>query len=178
MIVSRRNFLVTGQTLLAAAVLPRKFFGAVASSGFGSSEGANLDAFTKDTFLPLVNSTFAVGSDSTTKAYFTLLSVEDMNSETPMPDASVTVPPIQANTAPPMIDTFVLHFYATGDTLEQGTYELEHDTLGRFPLFVVPAGPSLYTAVISHLLNAAPIVAHQLFKPAVQASASVRPIVA
>jgi hypothetical protein len=157
--VSRRKFLVAGQTLLAAAALPMKFFGAAAVPEFGPSNTTNMALWTIRTFQPLVNSSFTVRSGSATAAWLTLLSVEDMNSKT------------QANTAPmafglkgpqaskPAIDTFALHFYLTGETLPQGTYELEHRSLGRFSLFVVPSGTSTYTAIISHIESATPIQA-------------------
>lgn len=158
MSVSRRKFLLAGQTLLAAAAMPIKFFGAAATLDLSSSKNANLATATKATFQPLINSSFAVHSGSLTTAWLTLLSVEDMNSKSiaslaPMMfgQKSVMVAPRQAT------DTFALHFYGTGETLKQGTYELEHHTLGKFSLFVVPSGISAYTAIISHVQSALPI---------------------
>jgi len=147
---SRRNFLVAGQTLLALAAMPIKFFGAAASS-FGSAKAANLALLTREAFLPLVNSSFAVRWGVLTTAWLTLLSVEDMNQKAPAPAIPMAVPPRAAKTALPKVDTFALHFHLIGETLLQGTYELEHAALGRFSLFVVPSGTSMYVAVISHL---------------------------
>jgi hypothetical protein len=157
MAVSRRSFIVAGQTLLAAAALPIKFFGAATGIEPGSPNSSVLASATKATFLPLVNSSFAIVAGSLTNAWLTLLSVKDMNPKTsgqtePM---AFGLKPTKAATA--STDTFALHFYGTGETLEQGTYEVKHRTLGQFSLFIVPAGPSLYTAVISHLLSAAPV---------------------
>jgi len=145
--ISRRGFLVAGQTLLAAAAFPTKFFGA-STSEFGST---NLDSWTKGTFEPLVNSSFAVRSGAQTVAWFTLLSVEDMKAP-----AQAAGPKALA-TPPVFIDTFALQFHGTGETLRQGTYELEHRSLGRFSLFVVPSGTTTYTAIINHLKSATPI---------------------
>jgi hypothetical protein len=156
MLVSRRSFLVAGQTLLAAAALPLKFFGATASE-FGPANNANLASWTKGTFQPLVSSSFAVRSGSLTTAWFTLLSVEDMNSKISgqgLPMGSGLKAP---KSPQPLVDTFALHFQGTGETLQQGTYELEHHSLGRFSLFVVPSGATTYAAVISHIRSATPI---------------------
>jgi len=151
---SRRNFLVAGQTLLAFAAMPMKFFGAAASS-WGSSKAANLALLSRENFLPLVNSSFAVREGTLTMAWLTLQSVEDMNQKISAPMLPTAVPPKSAKGAPPKIDTFALHFDLIGETLEQGTYELEHAALGRFPLFVVPSGASTYVAVISHIHGSA-----------------------
>lgn len=157
MYVSRRGFLVAGQTLLAAAALPTKFFGA-SSFGFGSSKAANLAFSTKETFLPLVNSSFAVRSGPLTTAWLTLLSVEDMNSKTFIQSKPITASGLKASrTTPTSINTFALHFYGTGEELQQGTYELEHHSLGQFSLFLVPSGKSTYMAVISHIRSVTPI---------------------
>ena len=158
MVVSRRSFLVAGQTLLASAALPMKFFGAAALN-FGSSKTANLASLNKESFLPFVNTSFRVHSGSPTRAWFTLLSVQDMNPGAPGRAKSVAVMPVRPKSPVPQVDTFTLHFYGTGEALSQGTYEFEHPSLGRFSMFVVPSGKTTYAAVISHLLNAGPILA-------------------
>jgi len=158
MVVSRRKFLVAGQTLLASAALPMNFFGA-ATSNVGSSKTANLAALNKESFLPLVNSSFRVHSGSLTRAWFTLLSVQDMNPGAPGRATSAAVLPRKPKSPVPPLDTFALHFYGTGESLPQGTYEFEHPSFGRFSMFVVPSGKTTYAAIISHLLNAGPILA-------------------
>jgi hypothetical protein len=152
MAVSRRNFLAAGRSLLAAAALPMKFFGAAAGPDLASSRSANLASSTRETFLPLVNGSFAVRSGALTTAWLTLLSVQDMNLKSP---ARTALAPKAANT--PTTDTFALHFQGTGETLLQDTYELEHDSFGKFSLFLVPSGPASYTAIISHIQGATPI---------------------
>jgi|SRR5580704_7579051 hypothetical protein len=174
MSVSRRTFLVAGQTLLAAAALPLKFFGA-ATSEFGSANTVNLASWTKRTFEPLVSSSFAVHSGAQTTAWFTLLSVEDMNSKTPTTGTTATFGLKTFRTTQPSIDTFALNFHGTGEALQQGTYELEHHSLGRFSLFVVPSGATTYTAIVSHIESAAPIRAPKRLNRKAQTGAPTAP---
>jgi uncharacterized protein DUF6916 len=150
--VSRRAFLVAGQSLLAAAALPMKFFGASAAE-LGTSNTSNMTAWTKSTFQPLVSSSFAIRSGLRTSAWLTLLSVEDLNSKTPAQTGQMAFGLKSLKTIQPTIDTFALRFHLTGENLPQGTYDLEHPTLGKFSLFIVPSGATTYTAVISHILN-------------------------
>lgn len=169
MYISRRNFLVAGQTLLAAAALPMKFFGA---ANFGSSKATDLTFSTKETFLPLVNSSFAVRSGSLTTAWLTLLSVEDMNSKTFIQSNPVSASRLKASrTTPASVNTFALHFYGTGEELQQGTYELEHHSLGQFSLFLVPSGKSTYMAIISHIQSVTPIQPPKRINSKVQVAA-------
>jgi hypothetical protein len=172
--VSRRTFLVAGQTLLAALALPLKFFGA-ATLEFGSANSANLASWTKGTFDPLVSSSFAVHSGARTTAWFTLLSVEDMNSKTPIETAPIAFGRKALRTPQPAIDTFALRFHGTGEALQQGTYELEHRSLGRFSLFVVPSGATTYTAIISHVKGAAPVRAPKRLNSKAQTGAPSAP---
>jgi len=147
--VSRRIFIASAQTLLAAAALPMKFFGAASSLSF--TPEANLLTATKATFQPLVNSTFTVGgSGPLTRNWLTLLSVEEMTSA-PAPKTTPAAGTKTRATAPTVVDTFALHFYGTGEALAQGTYQLESHKLGTFSLFIVPSGTSTYTAIISHI---------------------------
>ena len=150
MSVSRRNFLVAGQALLAAAAFPRKFFGAAATL-----DAASLLSWTKETFQPLVNSSFAVRTGPLVATWLTLLSVEDMNPKHPSQTAPVGSGTKVPKTPPPVVDTFALHFHGTGEKLQQETYELEHPSLGRFSLFIVPSGATTYTAIISHVESSA-----------------------
>src|SRR5713101_8270339 len=82
MAVSRRHFLGLGRYFLAAVALPKKFVSDKLFSSSGRSETARLSSFSMQTFLPLVNSSFAVHSGSTTSTWLTLLSVEDMTPKT------------------------------------------------------------------------------------------------
>jgi hypothetical protein len=172
MSVSRRTFLVAGQTLLAAAALPMKFFGAAEISALVGSGAAGMASWTRATFQPLINNSFGVQSGPVANAWLTLLSVQDMNPKTVLKTAPLTLGLRTLQPGPTSIDTFALHFYGTGEALPQGTYDLEHPKLGKFSLFIVPAGPSKYTAVISHLQSATSIVAPRPpLKPMAQAGA-------
>ena len=72
-----------------------------------------------DTYAPLVGSTFGVGP----------------NGEVPVELASATELPGHGV-------CFSLIFRAAADApLDQRTYRVEHDSLGDFPLFLVPLGP-------------------------------------
>jgi len=168
MSVSRRTFLAAGQALLATAAFPMRFLGAAASN-FGPSAGANLLTATKATFQPLVNSSFAVRSGLLTPAWLTLLSVEDLNPTTPVQTKNQAPRANGLRTPQTVIDTFALNFYGTGEMLPQGTYELEHHTLGQFSLFIVPSRSSTYTAIISHIQSAVPIIAPKPAAPKAQA---------
>lgn len=154
--VTRRHFLALGQWLAVAAALPSKIFGASLLTSFGKAGKAKLSSFTMQTFLPLVNSGFPVDTGSATRNWLTLLSVED-TTQTPatnLPPMDVPPPP---QAPPPKLDSFALHFLGTGNTLAQGTYEVEHPALGRFPLFIVPSatgsGRETYTAIFNHILT-------------------------
>jgi uncharacterized protein DUF6916 len=142
--VSRRNFLQLGQVFLAAAAFPTKFWGA---SPARLAKTANLGTLKMASFQPLVNSSFSVGSDSSTTAWFRLLSVEAMNAKA----GAAPLAGMRTRSRSAALDTFALHFQATGEDLPQGTYEFEHPSLGSFPLFVVPSGPTTYVAIINHI---------------------------
>lgn len=149
MIFSRRGFIVAGQALLASAALPLRVLGAAGST---FSKVANLNLLTRANFLPLINSSFSVTSSSLPTAWFTLLSVEDMNPKAPSKTPTMAVMPKKLKSPVPQTETYALHFYATGDQLPQGTYEFQHPLLGKFPLFIVPSGTNTYAAVVSHLV--------------------------
>ncbi len=169
--VSRRGFIFAGQTLLAATAFPLKFFGA-SGPEFGLSNTPHLALWNKATFQPLVSSSFGVRSGSLTTAWLTLLSIEDMNPKTSTQGAPASFGRNSLKSRPPVVDTFALHFQGTGESLPQGTYELEHHTLGSFSLFLVPSGVTTYAAVISHILNAATVTGPRPVKSKPQAGAA------
>jgi hypothetical protein len=162
MAVSRRHFLGLGRYVLAAVALPKKFVSEKLFSSSGRSETARLSSFSMQTFLPLVNSSFAVHSGSTTSTWLTLLSVEDMTPKTPTGFPAMAVLPKPSRTPQPSLNTFALHFLGTGENLSQDTYELEHAALGRFLLFIVPSnsgtGRETYTAIFNHLLGGRAVI--------------------
>ena len=94
---------------------------------------------TKATFEPYVNTIFRI-SDATKVVRSTLVSVTDIG---PVPDQK-----------PAGRECFVIKFKGPRP-LKQNTYRIEHDVLGKFELFLVPAGRdrkgSYYQAVINRL---------------------------
>jgi len=155
MVVSRRGFMKRGSLLVLAA-------GATLSSAdriFGRDAGfedprlpqddlppkGNKSAvfnFTKATFTPYVDTVFRIYPDSSKALKTTLVSVGDVG---PVPDK-------RANGR----ECFVLRFRGT-ETLQQNTYTIEHEVLGRFELFLVPAGrnkKSVYYQAVINRLNA------------------------
>jgi len=138
MAFSRRRIFQLGGAMLVAATNPTAFGGS--RSGLAVSESTS-DLYSAPTFLPLVNSSFKVESND---AWLTLLSVESAQS------GPNTLQPRSAATGQ-QLDTVLLNFAASGDTLKQGTYELNHSELGPFQLFLVPSGPFRYVATLSRL---------------------------
>jgi hypothetical protein len=86
-----------------------------------------------------------------------LLSVEQPSSQTPTKAAPMARGLRTSKASQPIVDTFALHFHLIGEALPQGTYELEHHSLGSFSLFLVPSGTTTYTAIISHIESVTPI---------------------
>jgi hypothetical protein len=149
---SRRRFIVTGHALVAAAALPFRALGGAANPGSTPFHAVDLRSLTRASFLPLVNSNFAVTSGTSAAAWFTLLSVEDMNPKSAA-TTTMAVAPKKLKSAAAQTDTYALHFHATGEQLPQGTYKFQHPLLGEFSLFIVPSGTNTYAAIVSHLLN-------------------------
>jgi hypothetical protein len=151
MVVSRRSFMKNGTLLILAAGASlgeaKSIFGRDSFDGDGTRPGPHLPnqdkpaalQLTKATFEPYVNTVFRI-SDGTRVVRSTLVSVADMG---PVPDQK------QAGR-----ECFVIKFKGPR-LLAQKTYRIEHDVLGKFELFLVPAGKdrkgSYYQAVINRL---------------------------
>jgi hypothetical protein len=151
MVVSRRSFMKNGTLLILAAGASlgkaKSIFGRDSFDGDVTRPGPQLPnrdklaalQLTKATFEPYVNTVFRI-SDGTKVVRSTLVSVADMG---PVPDRK------QAGR-----ECFVIKFKGTRP-LAQNTYRIEHDALGKFELFLVPAGRdrkgSYYQAVINRL---------------------------
>ena len=153
MVVSRRGFLKRGSLLVLGTGTSLGFanpvFGRDTYSEHPSSKQENLlskgnkpaqSNFTKATFLPYVNTVFRIYPDSSKALKTTLVSVGDIG---PVPDQKKAAR-----------ECFVLRFRGT-ELLPQNTYRIEHEALGRFQLFLVPAGKNkkgaYYQAVINRL---------------------------
>jgi hypothetical protein len=153
MVVSRRGFMKRGSLLVLAVGVSLgsadRIFGRDADREYPSPtqdalppKGSNPTPFnfTKATFAPYVDSVFRIYPDSSRPLETTLVSVDDIG---PVPDKR------QAGR-----ECFVLRFRGT-ESLRQNTYRIEHEVLGRFDLFLVPAGKSkkgvYYQAIINRL---------------------------
>ena len=114
-------------------------------------------AVSRQSFEGLIGASFKVSprSGNGSAVWLRLQAVEDPPPLAPVNPASFAVlPPKQ--TAPVITTTgYVLTFSGPGTSLPQETYIFESERLGKFPLFIVPGEPGLYTAVFN-LLNAPP----------------------
>lgn len=177
MAVSRRNFLHHG--VLAAAVSwakPLLALGtrrpmdsnedpgtpvrlpSVGLSDNWQDHAAALQNLPREHFAGAVGTSFKVvfPGGTTAPLWLTLMAVEDLPALPVTNPASFAVPRLQTATAP-VTNGFLLKFGTTGQ-LEQGSYLFEHETLGKFALFIVPDGQQAYTAVVNRL-NAPIIIA-------------------
>lgn len=152
MVVSRRSFMKNGTLLILAAGASlggaKSIFGRDSFDGIVTRPGRlplpnqeKLAALqlTKATFEPYVNTVFRI-FDGTKVVKSTLVSVADIG---PVPDQK-----------PAGRECFLIKFKGTRP-LAQNTYRIEHSALGKFELFLVPAGRdrkgSYYQAVINRL---------------------------
>ena len=155
MVVSRRGFIKRGSLLVLAAGASLssadRIFGRDAGFEYPGSTQDDLPPkgnkpapfnFTKATFAPYVDTVFRIYPDSSKAVKTTLVSVGDIG---PVPDKKAADR-----------ECFVLRFRGT-ETLRQNTYKIEHEVLGRFELFLVPAGKnkkSVYYQAVINRLNA------------------------
>jgi hypothetical protein len=180
MALSRRNFLTRGlATAIACASAPLAELGfsrelprytkqlgrnggsATGIPGIHSHEphtpeqrNARLAGINRDSFRAAIGSAFKV-SDTSGKVspfWLRLLSVEDFDAAPAVDPASMAVAPRAAVSQAIHTTTFSLRFSGGPvETLQQETFVIEHDQLGEFSLFIVPAGPQQYTAIINRL---------------------------
>ena len=126
------------------------------SSGSGSENwqdhAAALDHLDRTAFSGAVGTNFKVltGADQSS-VWVTLLAVEDLPALAPVNPASFAVPNKRAGFAPAS-SGFVLLFGGSSP-VPQDTHLFEHQDLGRFALFTVPAGngSQVHTAVVNRL---------------------------
>jgi hypothetical protein len=153
MVVSRRGFMKIGSLLVVAA--GASLASAERVLGFDTSAehlGVKQDnlpskpnkpaplSLTKATFAPYVDTVFRIYPDTSKALRTTLVSVSDIG---PVPDKNVAGR-----------ECFILKFRGS-EPLPQNTYRIEHEVLGRFELFLVPAGKNkkgrYYQAIINRL---------------------------
>ncbi|HEX3153392.1 MAG TPA: hypothetical protein VHV32_02150 [Candidatus Angelobacter sp.] len=132
---------------------PHKSSGA--GSGNWQDHASALDHLGRNAFSGAVGTNFKVFmAAGQMPVWVTLLAVEDLPALAPVNAASFAVPNKQTGFAPAS-SGFVLLFGGSSQVPEE-THLFEHQDLGRFALFTVPArnGSQTYTAVVNRL-NAA-----------------------
>jgi hypothetical protein len=108
----------------------------------------------RDSFAGAIGSAFKLSSTSGNSAPFwlTLLSVTGLSAPTATNPASMAVPPPAAARQAISTDAFSLAWFGGPiHNVQQETFFVEHPHLGQFALFIVPAGPQQYTAIINRL---------------------------
>ncbi|HKV94334.1 MAG TPA: hypothetical protein VJW20_17430 [Candidatus Angelobacter sp.] len=134
----------------------------IGGSNNWQDHAAALQGMAREQFAGMVGTNFKViMPDDAQPVWITLQAVEDFPEIAPVNPASFAVPIKRSSVAPvaPSSSGFFLKF--GGSTpVAQGTYLLEHGSLGQFALFIVPAGngEQVYTAVVNRL-NAPTIIA-------------------
>jgi hypothetical protein len=142
---SRRKFLATSTVALAAVSLPKSLLaerigGEVFTSG---SLGAYTQRMlTQTTFEGLIGTQFNAFLDNSAVAYMRLESVTaGFSAGAPVLKRGMpTVLQIPATTAA-QVESFQVTFSTGGANFPQGSYLLDHGTLGRFACFLVPSSP-------------------------------------
>jgi len=154
MVVSRRSFVKRGSLLVLAAAVSLGsadgVFGRDTNPTNSTSIPNDLSAedspaaefdYSKATFLPHLNTIFRIHVSSSKIISATLVGVDDSG---PVPDKPQ-----------PGRECFELKFRGTEALSKQDTYRIEHQILGSFELFIVPAGLKqkyfYYVAVINRL---------------------------
>jgi hypothetical protein len=148
MATSRRTFLKTGTMGLLCAGIPVALakFGVAhpASAGdFSETNVKGLLGFTKDAFTPYLNTAFRVRTNSGI-TNLRLATITDLKS-------TARVPALMAGR-----ESFSLIFVRRDHNkhFPQDTYLVEHPSMGKFSLFLVPVGKAAnkqYEAIITRL---------------------------
>src|SRR5215471_1493608 len=152
MTVSRRSLLQQGMVAaLASLAGPLQAWSAQKNKSNNNS-AENTGDPDRDAFTKAVGSAFKVSptSGKGNAVWLRLLAVEDLPELVPVDPDTMDVPP----TSTTSIETsgFMLKFLGTLDKpLTQDTYSFEHPDMGRFFLFIVPAGEQTYTATFNRL---------------------------
>jgi hypothetical protein len=109
---------------------------------------------TRDSFAGAVGSAFKLTSTSGKSMTFwvRLLSVTDLSTLPPTNPAAMAVAPPPAAQQLVRTDSFSLAWFGGPlHTVQQETFFVEHPELGQFALFIIPAGPQQYTAIVNRL---------------------------
>ena len=109
---------------------------------------------TRDSFSGAIGSTFKFTKTSGNSKPFwlRLLSVKVLDAPSSMNPAAMAVSPPAAAQQIIRTSAFSLAFFGGPlHTVQQETFFVEHLELGQFALFIVPAGPQQYTAIVNRL---------------------------
>jgi len=151
MVVSRRSFLKRGSLVFLGTGIYLGSAGRIFAHepNFKNGEPVQDDEpapfiYAKATFLPHVSTVFRIFYPNSSKILTTtLVDVSDIGPVPDRPEAGR--------------ESFVLKFRSTETLLRQNTYRIEHAVLGRFQLFLVPAGKNKqgsYCQAVINRLNA------------------------
>jgi hypothetical protein len=125
------------------------------------NHAAAFDILGRNAFSGAVGTNFkVVPLGSVLPVWVTLHAVEDLPAIAAVNPASLTVPN-KASGFTPTTSGFVLVFGGSSP-LSQGTHLFQHDSLGSFAMFTVPAGnvPGLHSAVVNRLDTPVPATAY------------------
>jgi hypothetical protein len=158
MSLTRRRFIEAASlTLLASTARPLALAQSISGSDRGTfcaEDVAVLNSLSEETFQAMIGESFAVLQGNRRLEYLTLLSVT--SAATPKLESRLPRAGAPSRLPEQAIHSFSLHFQTSGRSLGQGTYTLNNESLGSFPLFFVPGGPGMspnsYTATFSLLV--------------------------
>jgi hypothetical protein len=114
----------------------------------------SLAHITRDSFAAAIGSAFKFSSTSGKSQSFwlRLLSVKDLDAPLATNPAAMAVSPPAAAQQNVRTSAFSLAWFGGPlHTVQQETFFVEHAELGQFALFIVPAGPQQYTAIVNRL---------------------------
>ena len=163
MSVSRRRFLKHGAfAAIACAAIPAEALSGRKHDIDGSGSGDLLHnplshqalSVNRSAFESLVGASFKVTpqSGAGSPVWLRLTKVEDLPVIEPINVGLMSVPPPHSAPAPTTTG-YILSLSGGGTSLSQDNYLFENDRMGKFLMFIVPAGPGQYTALFN-LLNA------------------------
>ena len=143
---SRRQFLATSAVAFAATSLPKSLL--AERTGGELFTSASLGAYaqgilTQATFEGLIGTLFMAFLDNNAVAYMRLVSVTGNSPSTGSAvkgSAATSLLRRPANTVNSVV-SFQASFSTGGANFSQGSYLLDHGTLGRFACFLVPSDP-------------------------------------
>lgn len=136
MSISRRKFMRAGTLVALAAALPVSMFGQNRKDRDGNPDDRGvpndpLAFYSSAAFASYLNSIFQV-STGYSVVEVALTRVKEL--------------PTGGTAAPAGGECFSLLFVGGSKGFEQGTYKIDHPSLGSFQMFLVPGGPDVYGA--------------------------------